>query len=118
VSLWRPRRGAHWSFASERTGAQRLGLSSSKRSGGQGDPYPKVLDGGSGSLAARSGGALPSIFGHIVGFFQGVNDASTQRRAAAAPHEAHRMVQSLRRSVENHVTQCDRVLVLVVGNWG
>jgi hypothetical protein len=29
--------------------ARRLGFTSSKRSGGQGDPYPGVLDGGLGS---------------------------------------------------------------------
>jgi hypothetical protein len=34
---------------SGRYGARRLGFTSSKRSGGQGDPYPGVLDGGLGS---------------------------------------------------------------------
>jgi hypothetical protein len=42
-------------LASERTGARRPRVSSSKRSGGQGDPYPRVLDGGLGSKMARGG---------------------------------------------------------------
>jgi hypothetical protein len=33
-------------FHSRHYGARRLGFSRSKRSGGQGDPYPGVLDGG------------------------------------------------------------------------
>jgi hypothetical protein len=36
-------------LASKRTGARRPMISSSKRSGGQGDPYSRVLDGGFGS---------------------------------------------------------------------
>jgi hypothetical protein len=36
-------------FRSRHYGERRLGFTSSKRSGGQGDPYPGVLDGGLGS---------------------------------------------------------------------
>jgi hypothetical protein len=36
-------------FRSGHYGERRLGFTSSKRSGGQGDPYPGVLDGGLGS---------------------------------------------------------------------
>jgi hypothetical protein len=48
----RPSGGVPWppvKLASERTRARRPTVSSSKWSGGQGDPYPTLLDGGLGS---------------------------------------------------------------------
>jgi hypothetical protein len=43
------RQSSSLELASEGTRAQQVRFSCSKRSGGQGDPYPRVLDGGLGS---------------------------------------------------------------------
>jgi hypothetical protein len=56
--------GAPWSVVaslelrSEHYGSWRLGFTSSKRSRGQGDPYPGVLNGVLGSYTAHGGGGF------------------------------------------------------------
>jgi hypothetical protein len=74
-------------LASVRTGARQPRVSSSKWSGGQGDPYPRVLDAGLGSLMARGGGDSSMLLQLDVGSFQGISGAQTRRRVAVAPLE-------------------------------